>query len=108
MMGRAVLDAVYDKSENRAVVIYGCGAVGKILSQILTDNKITVKYFIDQYTNEHHYNGIPVYRLRNTSENDLCLISIVESRERLIDDLQRRLNSAGYCNVLALSKLVND
>ena len=108
MMGRAILDAVYDRLENAEVVIYGCGTVGKILAQVLMENKITVKYFVDQYTNLHNYKGIPVYRLRKTSEKSLCLISIVENREWKIDDLQKKLHCLGYCNAMALSNLVND
>lgn len=110
LMGRKVLDAVYNKLgySNNEVIIYGCGAVGKILAQILTDNNIKTKYFLDQFTQAQNYKGIPIYRLRKNKTNTLVIITTVERHNNISEVFKETLSQYGYSNLMLLSDVVID
>ena len=91
--------------ENKEVVIYGCGKLGKFIYNNSHKSKINVKYFIDnkEYVNEN-YKGVKIYSLNDFVKNyndELVIIGSI-----LCDaDMEVELYERGITNVISYSTL---
>ena len=91
--------------ENKEVVIYGCGKLGKFIYNNSHKSKINVKYFIDnkEYVNEN-YKGVKIYSLDDFVKNyndELVIIGSI-----LCDaDMEVELYERGITNVISYGRL---
>lgn len=94
-----------EKGESE-VYIYAAGILGKILVHFLQDTGIEIKGFIDEYSQEESYKGIPIYRMANeeVDKSKLVIISLPDNYDGVLEGL----NKAGFTHVIALEKLLND
>ena len=111
MTNRRIIDCVRStlakQKDANGVVIYGAGAIGKILCDKLMENGITVLYFIDKHTAEPSYRRIPILRIEQVADKEKApvLFSIVENREQYFDALRNELLSIGYSEAISLGAL---
>lgn len=85
-----------DMDEKR-IVVYGMGIVGKILVKELTGKGIKPVYLLDKYKTMEEYQGIGVYNLEEAKalakDVDVIITPLLET-----DDINKELSCAGYKN----------
>lgn len=93
-------------AEKTEVYIYAAGVLGKVLSGFIQNTEIQLKGFIDEYTGDKCYKGVPVYRMacEELDKSKLVIISLPEQ----CDCVEEGLNKAGFENVVTLEKLIQN
>jgi len=85
------------------VIIYGAGAVGKVMYETLKKYDVIAECFCDDNPNKTEFCGLPVYRLNEIKQfgSPLFYMSVTD-----IKDAVRRLDERGFCNWITVVKLL--
>lgn len=100
-------DSISKYTENKDIIIYGLGAIGKVLIDKLVDNNYDVKYIIDQNPNIGTYKNINVYSWNDIEAYSRAELVIVTP---IIDDdaIKNNLLEYGYKNIVSVKDIVNN
>lgn len=92
--------------EIEEVYIYAAGVLGKVLACFMQSTEIRLKGFIDEYSSNQSYKGIPIYRMTHEGLDKSKLVII--SLPTHCGCVEENLNKAGFENVTSLEKLIYD
>lgn len=98
---RKIADKIQKKLEDKKVVVYGAGAVGKVIADIFETLQITIEFFVDRkFYDIKEVNGIPVYNIEKLAEcNDKKYVLIIAIDFQLFLEFQGEIggNIEKYC-----------
>ncbi len=78
------------QKEINSIILYGCGPVGKLFYDVMKDESVDIRAFIDNAPREKDYQGIPVYELEHTEDlkkADCILVTPVYLYGNILNDL---------------------
>lgn len=90
---RIKLNTILSLSRGKDIWIYGAGRGGKILHEVLTENKINVNGFIDRNADKiEKNNDLPVKTIDNIDTDEIYIvISLMEFERDIVEEFKERL-----------------
>lgn len=94
-------------SLDKKVIIYGASAIGKMLADKVSEKGYSVKYMIDQFSEENNYKGIPIVGLEQAKEmdKDACVVVVPIVNDK---GILKCLIDKQYDRVISIKDLVGD
>lgn len=86
------------------ISIYGAGGNGKIFLECIPKEDISVSYYIDEFSSEKEYKGIPIYRIKDIKDKSLPVFVSVSC---LSTKIAEELREHGFTNVYDFNQSVN-
>jgi len=99
-----IMNQIKERAGGNSIVIYGAGSVGKVLAHRIMNNGCAVDCFIDNYSCEQEWMGIPVLKnceLDGRDRGKLIVISLCGDEQRVTEQLKK----LKYCNIVTISRL---
>lgn len=81
---------------NKQIIIYGAGALGRLCFELFQNFKYEVSFFIDQFLSEQEILGRPVYRIEDAPSKNLPVYICVSYENHKI---KKQLQKAGFSQV---------